>query len=283
VIDFGDGEKSSPLTKESASHISHQYSKPGLYRALLQDTDCAPSPWTRHFVEIVVSSPGPGPALISIAPSEGTIGTKVTVSGSGLRVPDAEILIDGNAVVDKPFPLSIVSDSSLAFSIPSRMMVPTFSCGSGSHSVPVRGPSYPGWVRPGRLGISVRSANGSSNSVYFNLLGEAQIDRDSPPPATGVSTNTQATGTPTITGTTRGLSSINLSFVKLLTDKRKGRYRLDSPIPVVNGHWSIQLTRQKSWGDDNPLPLQPGTYAISVYDVRTGFPLDTVYLNITRP
>jgi hypothetical protein len=224
----------------------------------------------------------PKPTLVSITPVQGPLDTKVTLKGSGFLAPGTELLIDGDGVADSTHPLSPLNDSTVELSFPAAIMKKRFWGTSGTAGSPGRsGPAPPSraWVWPGRHSISIRNSNGLSNSVDFTVLGTAAIDLDSPAPPAGAPTITRGSGVPTITGSATGLSSINLDFHKL-GDARGTRYCLDSPIPVVNGRWSIRLSNQKSWGNSNPLPLQPGMYAVSLFDVRTKYPLHTVYLKI---
>jgi hypothetical protein len=100
-----------------------------------------------------------------------------------------------------------------------------------------------------------------SNSVDFTVtssdIGTASIDQNS---------LTQAIGVPRITGKAKGIPKIKLGFAMMFQYGLSTVYWLDSPIPVVNGCWSVSLGRQRSWGDSNPLPLEPGAYSIQLFD-----------------
>jgi len=107
-------------------------------------------------------APVSSPSISYIAPISGKVGSTVSVYGSGF-LPTNTVLFDGGPVND----VAAESSSVLTFTVPSSV---------GADCKPDQAcPMYERLISNGTNTISVRNANGTSNSVNFTVTGGTMV------------------------------------------------------------------------------------------------------------
>jgi len=114
---------------------------------------------------------GPKPFIESISPSEGGIGTEITIVGSGFELKNDIAITHTQQEVErykKGYITLIESTDSttLKFNIPELLGACAFTLIKENEACPAIGLIFP----PGEYNISVVNINGESNALKFTLL-----------------------------------------------------------------------------------------------------------------
>ncbi len=124
--------------------------------------------WRSDLCSTVVTSVTP--KINSISPSIGTVGTMVTINGSGFAVTGNKIKFGNLGSESNPvYSVNSTSGMSLSFKVPESNY---YSCWN-----PVSGPqcNVPAvMTAPGNYEVSVINTNGESNKVTFTVISETQ-------------------------------------------------------------------------------------------------------------
>jgi len=170
-IDFGDGSRGNMTLANGTLTASHTYTSAGTFRArLLQDGNLCGQfgsytyGCTREFqvdsVSVTVTSSSgsgqSGVSLLSLSPLQGSVGTQVTLSGSGFT--SVNIVNFGSGSITN---VSSSNGTTLIFGVPSYVApycAPYTAC-----------PAYAQQVASGTYNISVHNQNGTSNVLTFQV------------------------------------------------------------------------------------------------------------------
>ena len=170
AIDFGDGSRGTMTVSSSTLSASHTYTKTGTFTVrLLRDGALCGTVGsysygcTREFQEdsirIVVTSSGStqsGVSLSSLSPQQGSVGTQVTLTGSGFT--SLNVVNFGSGTITN---VSSSNGTTLTFGVPSYVApycAPYTAC-----------PAYAQQVTSGTYNISVQNVNGTSNTLTFQV------------------------------------------------------------------------------------------------------------------
>jgi peptidoglycan hydrolase-like protein with peptidoglycan-binding domain len=181
IINYGDGQNSGSLntieppcafgsTSQCGPMINatHTYASAGTYTATLSlyigclytNPHCEIA--VQSLGSVVVNVQGSGvsqPTLSTLTPNTGTVGSEVTVTGSGFT-SDNTILFDG-MVAARDVVMS--GSQTLQFSVPSTI--------GANCSLSVICTDDVGLVTPGTYNVAVENANGTSNTATFTVTG----------------------------------------------------------------------------------------------------------------
>lgn len=183
----------------------------------------------------VTSSPSQtqAPTISTLNPGSGSVGTTVTINGSGFT-PNDVIRFDIGTI----HPISSNNTTSLTFTIPSYI----------GPSCPYNNPScmvaqYVKQVTPGTYNVNVENAKGVSNTVPFTVTNTTYPPQNQPPTINSVSGPTQ------------------------LYTNQTGTWSIQATDPSNTG----QLTYGVSWGDENTYYpyARPASYSTSGQQTST--------------
>ncbi len=175
------------------------------------------------------------PVISSVSPTSASIGTNVTINGSGFTSVDSTVYIDGySSTANTLYAIQPIAVSSNGTAI--TFTLPTYSsprCGLQGTSVGVGCPA-PSLIAPGSHVLNVKNGNGVSNSIIMTVT-SAQVQ------------NQNTGNTPTLTVTSFGSApsgsaplSISLTANNLQITTASEAYAIDwgdgsSPSVIASG------------------------------------------------
>ena len=162
---------SSVLVSQQNAVFTHTYTQVGNYRPTFTVTNSNGQSASTSLSVVVGGSTGYlTPVIYSITPTYGSIGTQVSIYGTGFGYNGCTIYYcnNGNGVMTNNFNFggSVIQNvyssngTSLTFTVPSNLN----TCYTGQYCTQVYTP-----VVPGTYPVSVVNANGVSNTVYFTV------------------------------------------------------------------------------------------------------------------